>query len=134
MIRHAKEGDFGFLARHDHHLAPDILQKKITESQIYVTTTQTGEIVGWLRYGLFWDNTPFMNMLYFLEPYRRKGLGRELVAGWEADMRRLGHRVVLTSTQANEEGQHFYRRLGYADCGVLLLPGEPAELFMRKDL
>ena len=49
-------------------------------------------------------------------------------------MRRLGHRRVMTSTQANEDGQHFYRRLGYQDAGALLLPGEPLEIVFIKEL
>ena len=38
---------------------------------------------------------------------------------------------VMTSTRSDEEAQHFYRGLGYTDCGALLLPGEPLELFFR---
>jgi hypothetical protein len=33
-----------------------------------------------------------------------------------------------------ESAQHFYRKLGYVDSGALLLPDEPAELLLRKDL
>ncbi len=53
---------------------------------------------------------------------------------WEADMRELGHRLVLTSTQADESAQHFYRKLGYVDCGGLLLEGQATELFLSKKL
>ena len=49
-------------------------------------------------------------------------------------MRRAGHAAVLTSTQANEFAQHFYRRLGYADVGAFALPGDPLELILRKAL
>ncbi|GIG24528.1 hypothetical protein [Cellulomonas denverensis] len=41
---------------------------------------------------------------------------------------------MLTSTQADEQAQHLYRRLGYRDCGALLFPGEPIELVLRKEL
>ena len=64
----------------------------------------------------------------------RQGLGRALVSRWVEDMRRQGHRRVMTSSQANEEGQHFYRRLGYQDAGALLLPGEPLEIIFLKEL
>ena len=134
MIRTATMDDLEFLADHDHLISRELMQRQISDSQVYVAATERDGIVGWLRYGLLWDCIPFMNMLYFLEPHRRKGLGRQIVARWEEDMRKQGFRMVLTCTQADEEGQHFYRRLGYADAGVLLLPGEPAELFMRKSL
>jgi hypothetical protein len=42
--------------------------------------------------------------------------------------------MVLTSTQSDEDAQHFYRRLGYRDCGVLILPGEAGELMLLKEL
>lgn len=131
MIRTATTDDLEFLARHDHHISREVMQGKIADSQVYVVT-EGEDIVGWLRYGLLWDCVPFMNMLYVLEPYRRKGLGRQLVERWERDMRARGFKLVLTSTQADEEAQHFYRQLGYIDSGALLLPGEPAEIILRK--
>lgn len=92
------------------------------------------EPVGWLRWNLFWDNTPFMNMLYILEPWQRRGIGRQLVNRWESQARETGFTAVMTSTQVNEEAQHFYRKLGYRDAGVLLLPGEAAEIIFHKEL
>lgn len=134
MIRLATFDDLNFLMEHDHDITRELLEKKIEDSQVYLAETDTYGIVGWLRYGLMWDCIPFMNMLYFLEPFRRKGLGRQIVERWESDMRQQDFRMVLTSTQADEEGQYFYRKLGYVDSGALFLPGEPAELFLRKDL
>lgn len=59
-----------------------------------------------------------------------------LVEHWEADMKKKGYGMVLTSTQADEEAQHFYRKLGYKDCGgfVPTVPGyeQPMELFLEK--
>lgn len=133
MIRFATDEDLDLLIGHDPHIAVDVLRRKIANSEVYVLTAE-GDIIGWLWYGLFWDLLPFMNMLYLLEPYRRQGLGRQLVDRWEEDMRDQGHNMALTSTQADEEAQHFYRRLGYVDSGVLLLPGDPAEIILRKDI
>ena len=51
-------------------------------------------------------------------------------------MKEKGYGMVLTSTQADEEAQHFYRKLGYKDCGgfVPTAPGyeQPMELFLEK--
>lgn len=75
-----------------------------------------------------------MNMLLVLEPSRGRGLGGRLVDDWEARAKADGHDAVLTSTRSDEAAQHFYRRRGYTDAGALLLPGEPAELILRKQL
>lgn len=132
-IRLAQEADLAFLSEHDHELPDGLLARKIADSQIYVAAAG-GQIVGWLRYGLLWDTVPFMNMLYILEPNRRGGIGRQLVGRWEQDMRERGFSLVMTSTLSNEHGQHFYRKLNYLDTGALVLPGEPAELLLRKHL
>ena len=39
-------------------------------------------------------------------------------------MSRAGHGMVLVSTQSDEPAQHFYRKLGYRDCGCLPLDCE----------
>ena len=95
---------------------------------------QDDTFIGWLRFGLFWDNIPFMNMLYILDGYRKKGNGTELVSFWEKEMAKQNYKQVLTSTQSNEQAQFFYRKIGYTECGALLLPGEPLEMFFIKDL
>ncbi|MBU3811743.1 MAG: GNAT family N-acetyltransferase [Candidatus Niameybacter stercoravium] len=95
---------------------------------------ENNHLSGWLRYNLFWDNTPFMNMLYILDDYRGKGYGKALTLFWEEKMKRLGYELVMTSTLSNEGAQHFYRKLGYTDAGSLLLPQEPLEIIFIKSI
>ena len=53
-------------------------------------------------------------------------------------MKKQGYGMVLVSTQVDEEAQHFYRKLGYKDCGgfTIDIPGyeQPMEMFMSKAL
>ena len=72
-------------------------------------------------------------MLYIDARYQRKGYGKKLMAHWEEEMKAQGYERLLTSTQADEEAQHFYRKLGYQDCGGLVMdvPG-PMELILMK--
>ena len=90
--------------------------------------------VGWLRYNLFWDNTPFMNMLYILEEFRGEGFGKEFVAFWEVLMKKLGYEIVITSTASDEYAQHFYNKLGYSVIGGFTIVGDPYELILSKKL
>ena len=133
MVRYATDADISFLSAHDKHVAADELARIIGMNRVLVAH-DGGRLVGWLRYGLFWDNTPFMNMLYVIDGERGKGHGRALAAYWEESMRVQGYARVMTSTQSDEQAQHFYRKLGYSDAGALLLPGEPHEIIFIKDV
>ena len=133
MIRYAGEKDIPILFEMDKHISIEELESSIRLKRILVLFDD--EIfAGWLRYNLFWDNTPFMNMLYVTESERGKGYGKELVNFWENEMKRKGYNRVLTSTLANEQAQFFYRKLGYTDSGALLLPDEPLEIIFYKNL
>ena len=83
-----------------------------------------GGIVGILRYQLFWETIPFLTLLLLKEAHRRQGFGRAAMALWESELVRAGHRMVLVSARADESAQHFYRTLGYRDCGCLPLDCE----------
>lgn len=133
LIREAAVADLDWLTGHDHHIAREELTESVRLGRVLIME-QGGERIGWLRWNLFWDNTPFMNLLFLLDGYRGQGYGRALVDRWEADMAARGHERVMTSTQSNEDAQHFYRKLGYRDAGALLLPDEPAELLFIKEL
>lgn len=130
-IEIASEKDLAFLQTHDHHISEAELAYLISRARVYVLK-QNEEIIGWLRWNLFWDNIPFMNMLYILEDYRGKSGGRQLVTFWEQQMRKLGYKLVMTSSQSDEQGQNFYRKLGYTDSGSLLLRKEPLEIIFVK--
>lgn len=53
---------------------------------------------------------------------------------WENEMKKLGYTWLLVSTQSDEDAQYFYRAIGYLDCGNLLAPNQPMELFLSKSL
>ncbi len=100
---YADQNDFIFLKDNDSHIGNGLLKEKIRVKEIIVLK-ENGETRGWLRYGLFWDIIPFMNMLHIEESYRRKELGKQFVLFWEREMKKCGHKFVMTSTQSNEEG------------------------------
>lgn len=132
IIRYAEIADYLWLRKFDIHISEDVLKLKIEREEIYVAQDDN-ELVGWLRYNLFWDSIPFMNMLYFLEEYRGKGLGKKIVYHWENEMKKKGFKKVLTSTLSNEEAQHFYRKMGYKEIGGFILD-EPLEILFHKEL
>ncbi|MCM1187363.1 MAG: GNAT family N-acetyltransferase [Lachnoclostridium sp.] len=132
MIQYADEQDFDILKKYDKHIDAVELQKSIADKKVLIMFNDA--FSGWLRYNLFWDSIPFMNMLYLLEDFRGKGYGKQLVDFWEREMQSRQYKIVMTSTQSDEQAQFFYRRIGYVDCGALLLPNEPLEIILSKSL
>ncbi len=131
-IREAIAKDYNTLVKSEKHLSNEMLKIKIRDKQIIVLL-ENNIIFGYLRYNLFWDEHPFMNMIYIFEKYRNKGYGSQLVNYWEEKMKEKGYKTLLTSTQANEYSQHFHRKLGYVDVGGFIMPNEPLELVMIKE-
>ncbi|HID52449.1 MAG TPA: N-acetyltransferase [Anaerolineae bacterium] len=132
-IEYAALSDLDYLAQNDEHITAVTIRAKIERQEIIIIRHED-QPVGWLRFGYFWDEHPFMNMLWLDEAYRGRGWGQALVIWWEEQMQLRGHHLVFTSTQSDENAQHFYRKLGYRDCGALLLPDEPLEIILLKNL
>ena len=127
-----RDGDY--LVVQDRYVPPEMIRRKIRQREVIVIKVDERP-VGWLRYGYLWDEIPLMTRLRIEEGYRGRGLGTQLVGFWEKEMRGRNHDSVMTSALANRErAQHFYRTLGYVDCGALLLPGKALEIFFRKVL
>lgn len=136
-IRYVKDEDKDFWYGLDKHLPETEFEKKVRDNQGYVLM-ENGKKTGLLRYNLFWDNTPFCTMLFVDWSRQKKGYGLALMNHWENDMKSKGYGMVMISTQEDENAQHFYRKLGYKDCGgfILDIPGyeQPMELFMSKKI
>ena len=136
-IRWMQMEDRDFWFRLDKHISEEEYGNKVRDKRGYVLT-ENGRPAGLLRYNLFWDNTPFCTMLVVDWDYQGKGYGGKLMAHWERDMKSQGYCMMLTSTQVDESAQHFYRKLGYKDCGgfVIDIPGyeQPMEMFLVKEI
>ena len=137
IIRFADSSDWPFWHALDGRISHALFLRKVEAGECYVAEVD-GASVGLLRWNRFWDEVPFCTLLIVGESRRRQGLGHALVERWEADMRALGHGMAMTSTQSDEEAQHFWRALGYRDAGSFAVdvPGyeQPPELILLKDL
>ncbi len=132
-FEYADSDCFEKIKKYDKNISEEMLYKKIKDKEVIIVKA-ADKIIGWLRYGYFWDSIPFMNMLVMDENYRGKGIGKKLVTFWERDMKANGHEFIMTSTLSNEMAQHFYRKLGYKDSGSLILENEALEIIFTKEL
>lgn len=132
-ITYASQADRAYIVEKDRHIHPTLVETKIKEKEIYIFWEGEARI-GWMRYGYFWDNMPFMNMIWIDEPFRGRGSGQRVVQYWENEMKKKGFDTVMTSTQSDESAQHFYRGMGYVDAGALLLDTQPLEIILMKKI
>ena len=83
MIELARRKDRKRIAELDRHIPPLRLDECIRNGQVYVLRDaamkndgrQKPPIVGVLRYSLFWQTIPFLDLLYIDVAYRGKGFG-----------------------------------------------------------
>ena len=93
------------------------------------------KIVGVLRYNLFWQSIPFLDLLFIDEAYRGQGWGKKMMEDWEDTMKAMGYPYVMLSTQEDETAKYFYEKLGYRRIGAFLPPEQEAdEIMYLKEL
>lgn len=136
-LRYVENKDKKFWMSIDGHVNDNGFKNRVFTKTGYVMW-QNDIAVGLLHYCVLWDNLPFLNFIFVKEEFRGKGFALEAMQQWEEQMKSDGYNMVLTSTQVDESAQHFYRKIGYIDCGGLIFNDtpfeQPMEMFMRKIL
>lgn len=133
-IRMAVMADKENLIKYDCHIHHSRLERCIDSKLVYVLYDDE-KIVGVLRYNLFWQSIPFLDLLFIDEAYRSRGWGRKMMNAWEKSMSSLGYPYVMLSTQEDETASFFYEKLGYRRIGAFLPPEQDAdELIYLKEL
>lgn len=137
MIRYAVKADKDYWLTLDTHINEYEFLLKARDRRGYIICD--GDIpIGVMRYNLFWDSIPFLTLINIAQAWQRKGFGRKAVLFWEEEMRKLGYKMTMTSTQVDETAQHFYRKLGYIEKGSLSFDNtpleQPMEMFLVKAL
>lgn len=136
-IKAVTEKDKAFVKTLDRHVDDRSYANRVYTKSGYVIWEGERRI-GVLSHCVLWDTIPFMNLIFIQEADRGKGFGTQALADWEREMKRQGYQMALISTQADETAQHWYRKLGYTDCGGLIFANtpfeQPMEIFFRKVL
>jgi GNAT superfamily N-acetyltransferase len=134
-VRVATETDLRFVSQ-DGYLPDPVVRRKVADGDVFVAL-RGGEPVGYLRLEWLWSKLPYIELVRVLEPHRRAGAGRALLAHVEAEAASRGHAALFSSSQADEpEPPAWHRRMGFEECGLLagLNEGGVGEVFFRKSL
>jgi len=133
MIRAARKSDFAFLRGFSDDPTDAQLKVQIQDGRLRIIEAAEGQ-VGFIKFYVLWEILPFIEVIIVRGDRRGRGIGRQAVRAWEGEMAARSLQRAMVSTQANETAQGFWRRIGYRDCGSLVLPGRPIELFMYRDI
>ena len=120
-IRLAISKDKKQLEKYDNHIHSNRLGECIYNNQVYVICSER-RILGMLRYSLFWQTIPFLDLIFIDNSIRKQGQGTTLLLYWEHQMKLMGYRHVMTSTQSDETAWQFYEKLDYRKIGSFLPP------------
>lgn len=136
-LKHMQMSDKDFVMNIDSHVNDLQYKNRVDTKTGYIIWTDNIR-AGLMHYSVLWDSLPFLNLIFVKETHRNKGIASKAMELWEEDMKEQGYKMVLVSTQVDEDAQHLYRKLGYIECGALLMNGtpfeQPMEMFMRKIL
>ena len=131
-MKNAEFSDWTVWSQSDPHLTVEQFRSKVASRKAFLFY-EDKRLVGIFRYNMFWDHVPFVTLIFLVEDERGKGYGREVMEWWETMMRSRGYELLMVSAPASETAQHFFRELGYTDCGCLLVEGG-LELFMSRKI
>ena len=133
-IRPATAKDKQKILKYDCHIHPNKVGECIHNGLVNVLC-DGDEILGILRYNLFWQSIPFLDLIFINDACRGQGWGTKMMADWERSMKELGYAYVMLSTQEDETAKFFYEKIGYRRIGAFLPPEQDAdEIMYLKEL
>ena len=128
-ITPAASEDLSAITAYDRHIPRERLSDCIQRGLVTVLRSED-RILGVLRWNLFWQSIPFLDLIYLDEAVRGQRWGTRMMAQWEEAMHSSGFDQVMLSTQADETSKFFYEKLGYRQIGAFLPPDQDAEELM----
>ena len=133
-IRFAVAEDKQEILKYDCHIHHSRVGECIGNGSVFVLC-DGDKIVGVLRWNLFWQSIPFLDLIFLEEACRGQGWGSKMMAKWEDTMKAMGYPYVMLSTQEDETAKYFYEKIGYRRIGAFLPPEQEAdEIMYLKEL
>lgn len=138
-IDNAAPADLDEILKVDRYMPKEEMIRKIeTRPDQVLVMKEDGRVVGVLRWLLFWDYIPYVCFLSVSESCRGKGYARKALYFWEERMAEEGWPMLMASIPSDDAAQHFYRKQGYKDAGIMTFNDGPykqaPELFFSKNI
>lgn len=138
-INQAASADLEEILKVDRYMPREEMIRKIeTRPEQMLVLKEDGRVVGVLRWLLFWDYIPYICFLKVSESSRGKGYAKKALRFWEERMAEEGWPMLMASIPSDDATQHFYRKQGYKDAGIMTFNDGPykqaPELFFSKSI
>ncbi len=130
-IRLAGKEDLDQITKNELAIGADVIETKIKLGEVIVTD-DGGQITGILRFSWFWDYLPFINYIWVEEGFRHVHRASRMIQKLEEITEGRNYPAIMTSTQADEAAQNFYRKIGFEDAGGFTMHRQAFELIMIK--
>ncbi len=103
-VRFAEPKDLDFCVESDYdHVGKVVLKRKVEEEAVILAEVDR-KLVGYLRIEYLWLNIPYLSVIGVNEEYQRKGIGTAMIEFLGRHLLKQGHKVLYSSSQANENG------------------------------
>jgi L-amino acid N-acyltransferase YncA len=117
-VRAAIEADLDLIAP-DSYMSRERLAQMVADGRV-VAAERGGQVVGFACLDYLVATRPFLALIRVLEPHRRQGIGRALLAHLEALCRARGYDVLYSSSQADEPApQAWHRHVDFEESGAI---------------
>lgn len=138
-INPAASADLEEILKLDRYMPREEMIRKIeTRPEQALVLKEDGRVVGVLRWLLFWDYIPYVCFLRVSESSRGKGYAKKALCFWEKRMAEEGWPLLMASIPSDDAAQHFYRKQGYKDAGIMTFNEgvyrQAPELFFSKSI
>lgn len=135
-VRYGKQSDITWLQKNDAYISDKWIKRCVRHNE-YIVAVVNKEIRGFLRFSMFWGKIPYMDLIWVNPDYRQSGIGRELFAFWEKEMKKDGKVTLMTSSMLEEsEPQKWHKKQGFRKCGKLTFGNQQPspEVFFVKNV
>ncbi len=136
-VRFAVPADLAACSLYDYRGVAEYVIQHALQHRAVILAECEKDVVGYLRLEYLWSKLPYIALVWVREGDRRQGVGRSMLQFLEEELRRNGHKLLLSSSQVNEPSpQAWHRAVGFKECGALsgINEGGIGEVFFRKEL